>query len=356
MAILIGVLTYVVATQRKGQRPAHHIPAPAFDKVLATVETEPVKTGGDSADDPTLWVNPSDPSLSLIIGTNKKLGLAVYDLNGKELQVLADGRFNNVDHRDGFPLGNTKVALVTASNRTDSSIAIYRVDAAKRKLENVAARVINTVEAYGACMYHSPRSGKFYYVVTSKLGIAEQYELFDDGKGRVDARQVRRFKVGTQIEGCVADDELAYLYIGEEDVGIWKYAAEPDDGTERKQVDGVVPSGHLVPDVEGLTIAYDKDGKGYLIASSQGNDTFIVYQRDGANAFVKSFRIVDGNKIDAVSETDGIYVTTAPLGPLFPFGVFIAQDGKDDTGKQNFKLVPWQSIMPAASPSTVETR
>jgi len=59
---------------------------------------------------------------------------------------------------------------------------------------------------------------------------------------------------------------------------------------------------------------------------------------------VKSFRIVAGGKIDRVTETDGIHVTTANLGPLFPKGVFIAQDGSDDTGKQNFKLVPWHLI------------
>jgi 3-phytase len=53
---------------------------------------------------------------------------------------------------------------------------------------------------------------------------------------------------------------------------------------------------------------------------------------------------VAGDKIDRVTETDGIDVTTANLGPLFPKGVFIAQDGADDSGKQNFKLVPWQLI------------
>jgi len=41
-------------------------------EVVAAVETEPVNTGGDSADDATVWVNPSDPAQSLVIGTNKK--------------------------------------------------------------------------------------------------------------------------------------------------------------------------------------------------------------------------------------------------------------------------------------------
>jgi 3-phytase len=318
--------------------------APRVQEVVAAVETDPVNTGGDSADDPTLWVNPKDPQLSLLIGTNKKRGLAVYDLSGKEIQFLADGQMNNVDHRDDFPLAGKKVPLVTASNRSTNSIAIYKIDVETRRLENVAAGQIKTIEAYGSCMYRSSKTGKFYYFGTSKQGVVEQYELFDAGTGAVSAKKVRQINVGSQLEGCVADDELGFLYVGEEEIGIWKYAAEPDASSERIKVDGV-GSGNLVADVEGLTIAYGSDGNGYLIASSQGNSTYAVYRREDANAYVKSFRIVAGNKIDRVTETDGIHVTTANLGPTFPKGVFVAQDGADDTGKQNFKLVPWQLIV-----------
>jgi 3-phytase len=325
-------------------KPAKIRSTPRVQEVVAAVETEPISTGGDSADDPTLWVNPADAQQSLIIGTNKKRGLAVYDLSGKEIQFLADGQLNNVDHRDDFPLDGKKVPIVTASNRSNNSIAIYKINAETTRLESVAAGVIKTtIEAYGACMYHSSKSDKFYYFGTSKQGVVEQYELLDAGQGTVSAKRVRQINVGTQLEGCVADDELGYLYVGEEDVGIWKYNAEPDANLERVKVDGV-GGGNLVADVEGLTIAYGTDGKGYLIASSQGNNTYAVYRREGANAYVKSFRIVAGDKIDRVTETDGIHVTTANLGPLFPKGVFIAQDGSDDTGKQNFKLVPWQLI------------
>ena len=47
---------------------------------------------------------------------------------------------NNVDLRAGFPLGGQAMALVAASNR-NNTIALYRVNAATRRLENVAARV-----------------------------------------------------------------------------------------------------------------------------------------------------------------------------------------------------------------------
>lgn len=74
-------------------------PAPPrpMPRALATVETTPVETGGDAADDPAIWIDPVDPSRSVIIATQKQSGLYVYDLSGKMLQFLADGRMNNVD-------------------------------------------------------------------------------------------------------------------------------------------------------------------------------------------------------------------------------------------------------------------
>jgi 3-phytase len=159
----------------------------------------------------------------------------------------------------------------------------------------------------------------------------------------VDARRVRAFEVGSVSEGCVADDPLRRLYVAEESGGIWRYGAEPGSGQARTLVDSTGGGGHLVADVEGLAIARGRRGRGFLAASSQGNSTFVLYTR-GTNAYVRTFRIVAG-RIDAVSDADGIEVTTRRLGRLFPRGVFVAQDGRNEpSGHQNFKLVPWPPI------------
>lgn len=318
---------------------------PGILQVTATVETAPIPNDDDAADDAAIWVHPTKPALSTIIGTDKKGGLAVYDLTGRQLQYLPDGRMNNVDLRPDFPLAGRRVTLVTAGNRSDNSIAIYRVNPATRQLENVAAQLVTTVETYGSCMYRHQATGKFYYFVNSKAGAVEQWELFDNGRGRVAAAKVRAFAVGSQTEGCVADDELGHLYIGEEEVGIWKYRAAPEAEASRVLVDRTGAAGHLVSNVEGLTLAYGPQGTGYLIASSQGNNAYVVYRREGNNAYVKTFKIVAGQGIDGVEGTDGIDVTTARLGPAFPFGVFVAQDGSNDGARQNFKLVPWHLII-----------
>lgn len=315
-----------------------------LEAIYATVETDPVPSGGDAADDPAIWIHPTDPTLSTIIGTNKQGGLAVYDLSGKQIQYLADGQMDNVDLREGFMLAGQKVAIVAAGNRKDNSIALYKVNPNTRHLENIAARPIkHGITAYGSCLYRSEKSGKVYYFATSKSGDVEQWELLDSN-GKVDAKKVRNFKVGTVVEGCVADDHLGQFYVSEEAVGIWKYGAEPEAGATRTQV-AKVGDGHLFADVEGLAIAYGANGTGYLMVSSQGNHSYVVYRREGNNEFVKKFRIADGEKVDGAQETDGIDVTTANLGPAFPNGVFVAQDGFNDKGNQNFKLVPLQLIL-----------
>jgi myo-inositol-hexaphosphate 3-phosphohydrolase len=110
--------------------------------VSATVETVPVPGGADGADDSAIWIHPSDPTQSTVIGTDKFGGLAVYTLAGQQLQYLTDGAMNNVDLRYNFMLGGQPIALVTAGNITNNSLAIYRVNPTTRLLINVAARTI----------------------------------------------------------------------------------------------------------------------------------------------------------------------------------------------------------------------
>jgi myo-inositol-hexaphosphate 3-phosphohydrolase len=92
--------------------------------VIPAAETEPMPHTGDSADDPAIWVHPIDPARSTIIGTDKRGGLAVYDLDGTQLQYLLDGAMNNVDLRGGFPLSGQRVGLVVAGDRAGDNLAI----------------------------------------------------------------------------------------------------------------------------------------------------------------------------------------------------------------------------------------
>ncbi len=326
-------------------------------RVAATVETEPVHHRGDAADDPAIWIHPTDPARSTVLGDDKEGGLLVYGLDGRELQWIDPHlALNNVDVRPGFPLAGTfadgtaheRVDLVGVGNETGSSMRFYKVNPATRKVEPAGEVGGVGFAPYGSCLYRSAKTGRFFHFVNGKNGRVQQWELGDDGKGAVAATKVRQFEVGSQVEGCVADDALGHFYVGEESAGIWKYGAEPDAGGRRASVDRCGKGGRLTADVEGLAIYSRPDGTGYLLASSQGNDSFTVYAREGENRFLGAFRVVDGG-IDGCSDTDGIEVTSAALGPGFPNGLFVAQDGSNKGGHQNYKLVPWDRIAAALS-------
>ena len=318
--------------------------------VEPSVETIPVDDFGDAADDPAIWVHPVDPAKSLIIGAQKKRGVEVYDLAGKRLQLLADGRTNNVDLRQGVLLGGRQRDIVAGSNRETRTLTLYEMNAATRRLSAASAAPIaaGMPDPYGLCMYHSLKSGKLYvFMNNSDAGEFRQWEILASGS-QLTATVVREFTVGSQAEGCVADDETGALYIAEEGAGLWRYGAEPDAGDQRKQIDSTSDGGNLTADVEGVGIFRGRNGAGWIVVSNQGADNYAVYRREGDNTFVGHFSIVanDALGIDGASETDGLEVTSLALGPGFPQGMLVVQDGRNITPaqRQNYKLVPWERV------------
>jgi 3-phytase len=331
-------------------------PPPAASKAARTVEprveTEPADSYGDAADDPAIWVDKRDPSRSVVIGTDKKLGLNVYDLKGERLQVVPDGRMNNVDLRDGFMLGGKPTTLVAATNRTTKSISLYRLDPATRKVSSIAAGTLESgmSDPYGLCMYHSAKTGDYYVIANDSVdGKYRQWRVVDRG-GKAAIELVREIAVGSQAEGCAADDELGQLYIAEEDVALWVYSAEPDGGEQRTQIDKT-EGGNVTADVEGVAVFVGAGGKGYVVASSQGDNSYAVYRREAPHAFVGKFHVVANETlgIDGASETDGLDVVSAPLTAEYPMGLLVVQDGRNlmPSGRQNFKYVSWKDVMAA---------
>lgn len=331
---------------------ANAAPARAARIVEPAAETEPADSYGDAADDPAIWVDRKDPTRSVVIGTDKKLGLNVYDLAGKRLQVVPDGRMNNVDLRDGFMLGGKPTTVVAATNRTTKSISLYRLDPATRRLSSIADGTLESglEDPYGLCMYHSGKTGDFYVLANDSVdGKLRQWKLVDRN-GKAGIEPVRDIAVGSQAEGCAADDELGNLFVAEEDAGLWRYSAEPGAGDARTAVD-MAEGGHVTPDAEGVSIYYGTDGKGFIILSNQGDDNYNVYRREGANEYVGTFHVVANEAlgIDGASETDGLDVVSAPLGSDFPIGLLVVQDGRNlmPSARQNFKYVSWKDVMEA---------
>ena len=327
-------------------------PSPALEdpRAMPALETEVFSGAGDISDDSAIWAEPADPANSVVIADNKSTsggGIGVFDMNGKLVHFRPDGMIGNVDLRAGFPSSGSSMVLVGGNNRSNNTLALWSLDTAARTLTPVAARSIETeAPNYGFCMYRSRASGKFYAFVTPNgPGSVQQFELMDDGAGKVDATLVRTLPVSSITESCVADDELGHLYVGQEGTGVWKYGAEPDAGTGRRSVDEV-GAGRLEADIEGMSIAYGADGAGYLFVSSQGNSTIAIYDRSGNNAFLKTFEVAGNGAVDAVTGTDGLDVTTENVGPQFEQGLLVVHDeANQGGGTSNLKYVPLSGVL-----------
>jgi len=122
--------------------------------ITAIAETDAVGTvGDDAADDPAIWRNPDNPAGSLIIGTDKKAGLYVYDLKGREKSFLAATAINNVDLRM-VASSSGSMALVGASKRSDKQkpqLALFKLDTDDGTLTPLIDIPLGQGEAYGFC-------------------------------------------------------------------------------------------------------------------------------------------------------------------------------------------------------------
>ncbi len=334
--------------------------------VRAIRETEPVEATGDAADDPAIWIHPSDSTRSIVLGTNKRSGLAVYSLTGQEIQFLPVGRVNNVDAAP-VPGGDT---VVMTGQRDSREVFLWWGDNVTRRLKqfepaprkSLSPGVVSTTpnradsilevgvdEPYGlAC---GMVGNTLRLLVNDKSGVLEDWSISITDRHLTAGGLNRTLRFDSQTEGMVIDTHHGWAFVGEEARGIWKISMD-SASTEKTLVDSATtasPSGHLVADIEGLTIADAGQGEGYLICSNQGNNSFTVYTRAEPHTRLARFRIEGSEGIDGVTETDGIAVTTADLGGPFAAGLFVAQDGENTDAEgmaenQNFKFVAWSEI------------
>ncbi|MEM6908591.1 MAG: phytase [Pseudomonadota bacterium] len=309
--------------------------------VTARAETKPVGTANaDAADDPAIWRDPVNPAKSLIVGTDKRAGLYVYDLAGKELSFLEAPGLNNVDLvtiEKVFP-------VVLASDRADletAHITVALLNPINAEMGVIERIEVGPGEGYGICAGPVAQDRSFSVFSAPKNGIIYETRLSEGEKGALEHVTKTLTTVPSQPEGCVVDPRTGTLYIGEEAAGIWAIDIETGD----KSLIARTGTGMLVPDVEGLALAPEGETGGYLVASSQGDNAFAVYRLPDY-APLGRFRIAKG-EFGSVEETDGIELDPGALGPDFPGGVFIAQDGINEAGAQNFKLVRWDEILAA---------
>jgi 3-phytase len=327
--------------------------------VVPIVTTDPV---GEDPDDPAIWVHPSDPAKSLILGTDKtaapKGALFVFGLDGKVRQKIAGiDRPNNVDVEYGLMLGGERTDIAVLTERYRRRLRVFKVAPDGSGLSDVSSdgglpvfqgQQGEQAEPMGIALYRRPRDGSIFAIVGRKTGPREgylwQYRLEDDGKGRVKATKVRelgRFSGVGEIEAIAVDDALGYVYYADEGDGIHKWQADPDHpgaGLELARFGG----DGFKADREGIAIYARPDGTGYIVCTDQlsGNSEYRVYRREGRpgqpHDHSELVEVIRGG----ADSTDGIEATSTPLGTQFPDGLLVVMN----SSARNFLLYPFPAF------------
>lgn len=380
----------------------------AVMEIPADFESTPIPEGYESSDDVAFWLHPTIASKSLIFGVSKnkpkdggKSGLGIYDLTGKELAFLEHGRLNNVDIKYNYLPGRD---IVMASNRDQKALSLLLVGqkGSWSPLEVVALATPKgplIEEPYGFCASYDRQTRSFYAHFPMKSGKLYTYKVIryqkkfsaiyvrmTDFRSAVDRSLEKRLTLTTlqdtiyeeplspsalleeldeklnrkyQLEGCVSDDDTGILYVGMEQLGVWRLdlrnSIEPpkliikvESGKFGPKV-GEFPDGkaRLTSDIEGLALHYGPGGAGALLVSVQGLNEYAFFDRKNYK-YLGSFKVSLGK--DEVTETDGLDIISASLGEKFPNGLLGLHDhhNLDELGeleRGNYKFVSMEKVL-----------
>ncbi|WP_200977811.1 phytase [Echinicola sp. 20G] len=326
-----------------------NVTAKSLDKVKPTYVTDQVN---HDTDDPAIWINPTDPSQSLIVGTDKDAdgALYVFNLKGKAIDSLTVRniqRPNNVDIGYGLQLGDKTVDFAVTGERMTSKLRFYSLpDMKEIHPEGIEVYLGEEGPEYrdlmGVAVYHNPENNKHYVIAGRKNGPQDgtylwQYEIkSEDGILSLDlVRKFGEFSGNKEIEAIAVDNELGYIYYSDEGVGVRKYYADPEKGNEQL---ALFATEGFTKDHEGISFYKLDDQTGYILVSDQEANLFHVFPREGSSSNPHEHQLITKIPTSTVS-SDGSETSSTALGPDFPHGLFVAMS--DD---KTFQIYKWEDM------------
>ena len=323
--------------------------------VQPRVSTDTVRT---MADDAAIWVHPTDASKSLLLGTDAGFygdssGIHVWNLDGSRQQRIVLNNPKHIDVRYAMQLAGTTIDIAVAAMRDHNEIRVFKIDPDSRTLINITTSSgINLTsfdgaepfkQPFGLGLYKRPPDGAIFAFVSgrspdSKAGVM-QIRLDDDGNGRVKGSQVRMVGANRSfVDGILVDDVLGFLYIAEEDSGIYKHYADPEMSSPPlaffARDDGITGNR------SGLALYACSDSTGYLLLSNPGSESIKVYRREGDGgdphrhelfAVIQNANGHYGAGLEAASNFDSA---------TFPNGLLMWQNKSE----KKFDLFAWKDI------------
>ena len=252
--------------------------APVAENALRpTAITQPTP---NDTDDPAIWINSTDATKSLIVGTDKEDGggLYVYDLNGKIInKFIGMQRPNNVDIAYGLLINGVKTDIAVTTERNAKRLRVFSLPDLK-PIDNGGISIFDgeigeeVREGMGIALYtkkNGPETHEIHAIVGRKTGPSGtylwQYKLAISPKGTVTAEVIRKFGTysgNKEIEAIAVDNELGYIYYSDEGSGVRKYYADPEKGNNEI---AFFAQNDAKSDHEGIAIYKTTHTTGYLI-------------------------------------------------------------------------------------------
>jgi 3-phytase len=342
LLVFIGLFLFNHCGKDSAQNATNQI-----ETIKPIIVTQPVK---HDTDDPAIWIHPTDPAKSLIIGTDKDEdgALYVFDLEGRideQKTVRGLKRPNNVDVEYGLMLKGVATDIAVTTERLNNKIRIFSLPD-MQAIDNGGIEVFVGEELrapMGIALYNRPSDHAIYTIVGRKEGPTDgsylwQYRLEDDGQGQVQATKVRAFgqwSGSKEIEAIAVDDALGYAYYSDE--GIRKYHADPDIPDTNKELALFGTEGYT-DDREGISIYQLDDATGYILVSDQSVNKFHIYRREGEENNPHQHEVIKVVNVSTL-DSDGSDVTSSFLSQSFPGGLFVAMS-EDKT----FHYYAWADI------------
>ena len=139
-----------------------------------------------------------------------------------------------------------------------------------------------------------------------------QWEFFAAGRA-LQGRLVRSVPLGKGVEYCVVDDAAATLYYGDEALGVLSVPVEPETDAARSLFDfDCAARRHRGRGQGPRARARARTATACCIVSDVSAERLSVYGLDGT--LKGRLQIGAGSGIDAVGESEGLALATAPRG------------------------------------------
>jgi myo-inositol-hexaphosphate 3-phosphohydrolase len=352
-------------------------------------ETTPIPAGIHDTDDPAIWLHPTSPESSLVIGVSKnklktggQAGIGIYNLQGELVKYILHDRLNNVDLRYNIASGQKAIDLAVASNRDKKALSLFAVsDNDIRHIQDIVLRAGNnkmlTEEPYGLCLGQNRNNGRLYAFSPMKSGLIYQHAIYYSngqfhldhirtidtaryltrpvdqhlititvndavwqsalGKNELIAEINEELRDRFQLEGCVVDDAKNTLYYGMENLGVFKFNLNARNN-EHPVLIAKVARARSEPGSDSIaegTPRVINDVEGLALLHGPCGQGALIVSVQGldeyalfdkqTDRYIGSFKLVHGAG-DPVTETDGLDTIGSYLGPAYPHGLLVVHD------------------------------